>query len=102
MINAKTLAQMRRGAVLVNSARGTLINDDALIEALESGHLGGAALDVFNNEPQFDRRYLERPNVFMTPHIGSSTIEARISMAEILRDGMLAHFAGQVPANLVG
>ena len=102
MINAKTLAQMRRGAVLVNSARGTLINDDALIEALESGHLGGAALDVFNNEPMFDPRYLERPNVFMTPHIGSSTIEARISMAEILRDGMLAHFAGQAPENLVG
>ena len=102
MINAKTLAQMRRGAVLVNSARGTLVEDDALIEALESGHLGGAALDVFNNEPMFDPRYLERPNVFMTPHIGSSTIEARISMAEILRDGMLAHFAGQAPENLVG
>ena len=101
MINRVTLAQMRRGAVLVNSARGTLIDDDALIEALENGHLGGAALDVFRNEPKFDLRYLERPNVFMTPHIGSSTIEARISMAEILRDGMLAHFAGQVPTNLV-
>ena len=102
MINRETLAQMRRGMVLVNTARGTLINDDALIEALESGHLGGAALDVFNNEPVYDSRYLDRPNVFMTPHIGSSTIEARISMAEILRDGMLAHFAGQVPVNLVG
>lgn len=101
MINLQTLAQMRRGAVLVNSARGTLINDDALIEALQSGHLGGAALDVFNNEPNYDKRYLDRPNVFMTPHVGSSTIEARISMAEILRDGMLAHFAGRVPANLV-
>jgi lactate dehydrogenase-like 2-hydroxyacid dehydrogenase len=101
MINRETLAQMRRGAVLVNSARGTLINDDALIEALDNGHLGGAALDVFNNEPQFDPRYLDRPSVFMTPHIGSSTIEARISMAEILRDGMLAHFAGEVPPNLV-
>ena len=102
MINRVTLAQMRQGSVLVNSARGTLVEDDALIEALESGHLGGAALDVFRNEPMFDPRYLERPNVFMTPHIGSSTIEARISMAEFLRDGMLAHFAGQVPANLVG
>ena len=102
MINRATLAQMRRGSVLVNSARGTLVEDDALIEALESGHLGGAALDVFRNEPKFDPRYLRRPNVFMTPHIGSSTIEARISMAEILRDGMLAHFAGHVPDNLVG
>ena len=101
MINRVTLAQMRRGAVLVNSARGTLIDDDALIEALETGHLGGAALDVFRNEPKFDLRYLDRPNVLMTPHIGSSTIEARISMAEILRDGMLAHFSGQVPENLV-
>ena len=101
MINRVTLAQMRRGAVLVNSARGTLIDDDALIEALETGHLGGAALDVFRNEPKFDLRYLDRPNVLMTPHIGSSTIEARISMAEILRDGMLAHFSGQVPKNLV-
>lgn len=101
MINRVTLAQMRRGAVLVNSARGALIDDDALIEALETGHLGGAALDVFRNEPKFDLRYLDRPNVLMTPHIGSSTIEARISMAEILRDGMLAHFSGQVPKNLV-
>lgn len=102
MINRETLAQMKRGAVLVNSARGTLVNDDALIEALETGHLAGAALDVFNNEPRLDPRYLQRPNVFMTPHIGSSTIEARISMAEILRDGMLAHFAGRVPHNVVG
>ena len=63
--------------------------------------MGGAALEVFNNAPKFDPRYLRLTNVFMTPYIGSSTIEARISMAEILRDGMLAHFAGQVPANLV-
>jgi len=102
MINRETLAQMKRGAVLVNSARGTLVNDDALIEALENGHLGGAALDVFNNEPRLDPRYFQQPNIFMTPHIGSSTIEARISMAEILRDGMLTHFAGRIPNNLVG
>lgn len=101
LINHETLAQMRPGAALVNIARGTLIDDDALIDALDSGHLLGAALDVFRNEPQFDQRYLERSNVFMTPHIGSSTIEARMSMAEILRDGLLAHFAGRVPANLV-
>ena len=102
MINRETLAQMKRGAVLVNSARGTLVDDDALIEALENGHLGGAALDVFNNEPRLDPRYFQQPNIFMTPHIGSSTIEARISMAEILRDGMLTHFAGRKPSNLVG
>lgn len=101
MINRETLAQMRRGGVLVNSARGTLVKDDALFEALQSGHLAGAALDVFDNEPNFDRRYLELPNVFMTPHIGSSTIEARVSMAEILRDGIKAFFSGRVPGNIV-
>lgn len=101
MINRDAIRQMKQGAYVVNIARGTLIDDDALIEALQGGRLSGAALDVFDGEPNFDRRYLTLPTVFMTPHIGSSTIQARISMAEKLRDGLLTLFAGGTPDNLV-
>lgn len=88
MVDAERIQRMKRGAVILNVARGDLIDDDALIDALRLGHLGGAGLDVFNHEPRFDARYLELPNVFLTPHIGSSTIEARRRMAQILTEGV--------------
>lgn len=95
MIDASRLALLPGGAVLVNTARGTLVDDDALIGALESGHLAAAGLDVFMNEPAFDRRYLERPNAFLLPHIGSSTIETRNGMGFRCLDNLDAHFAGR-------
>ena len=95
MIDASRLALLPAGAVLVNTARGTLVDDDALIAALESGHLAAAGLDVFNNEPAFDRRYLQRPNAFLLPHIGSSTIETRNGMGFRCLDNLDAHFAGR-------
>jgi len=95
MIDASRLALLPAGAVLVNTARGTLVDDDALIAALESGHLAAAGLDVFNNEPAFDRRYLDRPNAFLLPHIGSSTVETRNGMGFRCLDNLDAHFAGR-------
>lgn len=100
-LNRERIAQLRRGASVVNIARGDLIDDDALIEALESGHLSGAGLDVFRGEPMLDPRYFELPNVFMTPHIGSSTIEARQRMAEILISGIDLWRRGGTPDNRV-
>jgi lactate dehydrogenase-like 2-hydroxyacid dehydrogenase len=88
MIDADRIRRMKRGAVILNIARDDLIDDDALTDALRSGHLAGAGLDVFNNEPRLDARYLQLPNVFLTPHIGSSTIEARRRMAQILTQGV--------------
>ena len=101
LINTRALAAMPEGAVIVNIARGDLIDDDALIAALASGRLAAAGLDVFNGEPRLDERYKSLPNVFLQPHQGSSTITARVAMAQILLDGIDAVLAGRRPVNQV-
>jgi lactate dehydrogenase-like 2-hydroxyacid dehydrogenase len=88
-LNEARVRRLKRGCIVVNVSRGDLVVDDALIAGLSSGHVGAAGLDVFNGEPRFDPRYTELPNVFMLPHIGSSTIEARRRMAAVLADGLL-------------
>ena len=95
LLDEARLGLLPRGAVVVNTARGTLIDDDALIAALQSGHIAAAGLDVFKNEPAFDERYLELPNAFLLPHIGSSTIETRDGMGFRCLDNLDAHFAGR-------
>ena len=82
LMDARRIALMPRGASLTNTARGELIEQDALIEALESGHLAGAGLDVYPNEPQVDPRLLAHPNVMTLPHIGSATVEGREASGE--------------------
>jgi D-3-phosphoglycerate dehydrogenase / 2-oxoglutarate reductase len=77
MISAATLAKMKKGARLVNCARGELLDDAAMVAALESGQLGGAALDVFRDEPLKNSPYHGKPNVILTPHIAGSTNEAQ-------------------------
>lgn len=100
-INAESLARSRRGLLLVNIARGDLVKDADLIAALEDGQVGAAGLDVFNGEPKLDTRYFDLPNVFMTPHIGSSTLEARRRMAAALVAGLTAWREGRRPPNQV-
>ncbi len=87
-VNAARIAQLPVGAIIVNIARGNVVEDEALITALRSGKVAAAGLDVFANEPNIDPRYYDLPNAFIMPHIGSSTIEARIGMATILLDGL--------------
>ena len=77
VINAKSIAAMKKGVRIINCARGELIDDAALIEALKSGHVAGAALDVFNTEPLKDSPYTELENVILTPHVAGSTTEAQ-------------------------
>ena len=101
LINARTIEQMPKGAIIVNIARGDLIDDNALIAALASGRLAAAGLDVFNGEPRLDERYKSLPNVFLQPHQGSSTLTARLGMAQILLDGIDAVLAGKRPGNQV-
>ena len=98
-LNRERLAKMRPTAIVVNIARGDIVNDDALIEALSQGKIMGAGLDVFNNEPNYDPRYRDLPNAFILPHIGSSTTEARRRMGQILLEGILAFKDGKTARN---
>jgi D-3-phosphoglycerate dehydrogenase len=77
MVGRQALAGMKRGARLINCARGELVDEDALLAALESGQLSGAALDVFASEPPTNRKLVEHPLVVTTPHLGASTVEAQ-------------------------
>lgn len=101
IINAARIELMPAGAVLVNISRGELVDDDALINALSTGRLFAAGLDVFANEPNVDPRYRELDNVFLSPHIGSATKEARDAMGWLLVNGLDALYQGFTPANLL-
>jgi lactate dehydrogenase-like 2-hydroxyacid dehydrogenase len=101
-LNAARLAQLPRGAVVVNAARGTLVCDAALIAALRSGHVAAAGLDVYNDEPRLDPGYLALENVVLLPHLGSATTETRDAMGALAMDGIDAVLAGRKPGNLVG
>ena len=95
MINARTLGLLPPGAVLVNTARGTLVDDEALIAALRSGRLFAAGLDVYAGEPAFNQDYLTLPNCFLLPHLGSATVETRDAMGVRALDNLDAFFAGR-------
>jgi glyoxylate reductase len=77
LIDARRIALMKPGSSIINTARGELIDQEALIAALQSGHLAGAGLDVYPDEPNVDRRLITHPNVMTLPHIGSATAEGR-------------------------
>lgn len=94
-------ALLPRGAVFVNAARGSLVDEDALIEALQSGHLFGAALDVFRKEPDYDLRLANIPNLFLMPHMGSATVATRDQMGIDALDNIAAVLAGRPPLNPV-
>ncbi|CAN5886759.1 D-glycerate dehydrogenase [soil metagenome] len=79
-VNAERLAKLPRGAVLVNTARGGVVDDEALIAALKSGHLAAAGLDVFDGEPRIHQGYYGLTNAFLLPHMGSATVETRNAM----------------------
>ncbi len=92
LVGKDEIAQMKTGAFIINTARGGIADEDALLEALRSGKLGGAALDVFVNEPTPNPELLQHPNVSVTPHIGASTVEAQANIGRELADIILEHF----------
>jgi len=100
-LNAERIARLPHGAVVVNAARGTLIDDAALIVALQSGQIAAAGLDVYNNEPRVAAGLLALENVVLLPHLGSATVETRDAMGHLVLDGIDAVLAGQEPGNLV-
>lgn len=101
MINKATLAKVKKAAYLINTARGPIVDEHDLVEALRNAQLAGAALDVFDNEPDIDPELLGMPNVITTPHIASATIEARNKMGEQAVTAILDALSGKKPENLV-
>ncbi len=102
MINAEALSKLPKGAIVVNTSRGAVVDDDALISALKSGHVAAAGLDVFNGEPlDIHPGYRELDNVFLLPHIGSATKDTRDAMGFRALANLDAFFAGKEPGDRV-
>ena len=99
IVNARTLGLMPRGAVLVNVSRGGLVDEDALHDALTSGQLFAAGLDVFRQEPDFDLRFATLDNVILSPHVGSASRETRNAMGYRALDNIAAVLDGRGPIN---
>ena len=97
LINSETLAQLPKGAILINTARGALVDEAALLNAIESEHLSAAGLDCFEVEPGGNPAFSAHPNIMMLPHIGSATAETRDAMGFRALDNLDAFFAGRKP-----
>jgi len=102
LINTEALSRMQKGAYLINASRGPVVDEIALIAALESAHLGGAGLDVFEQEPTPADNPLRRmENVFFSPHVGGATLEAEARVVEVVRDNLMRVLDGEEPSNVV-
>jgi glyoxylate reductase len=102
LIDAARLSSMRRSAYLVNTARGPVVDEAALVEALRAGTIAGAGLDVFEREPEVHEGLLGLDNAVLIPHLGSATVETRTAMAELAATNCLAVLDGREPPNPVG
>jgi glyoxylate reductase len=92
ILNSTTISLLPKHAVVINTSRGSTIDDDALIDALENKKIYAAGLDVFNNEPNLDKRYLKLDNCFVLPHVGSATHETRLAMSMMAVDNIYCFF----------
>lgn len=101
LIGEEQLSLMKRGAYLINTARGPVVDEEALVKALKNGILAGAGLDVFEREPHIHPELLQLNNTVLTPHIGTSTMETRIAMAKMAAKNLIAFFEGKQPPNVV-
>ena len=100
-LNARRIAKLPRGAVVVNTARGPVIDDEALIAALKSGQVAAAGLDVFDGEPKLHPGYVGLDNAYLLPHLGSATLDTRNAMGFRALDNLDAFFAGKTPRDRV-
>ncbi len=94
MIDARRIALMKPGSYLINTGRGSVVDEEALVAALRSGHLAAAGLDVYPKEPAVAPALLALPNVVTLPHLGSATIETRTAMGMRAVENLSAHFNG--------
>jgi len=101
LIGERELKMMKKTAYLINTSRGPVIDEKALVEALKNGEIAGAALDVFENEPELTPGLAELDNVVLTPHIGSASVETRTRMATLAAENIIAYFEGKRPPTVV-
>src|SRR5579885_3256046 len=101
LIGETELEQMKRSAILINTARGPIVDEGALVRALREHRIAGAGLDVFENEPRLNPELLTLPNVALAPHIASASRQTRLRMAEIAAENLLAGVHGRIPPNVV-
>lgn len=97
LLNKDNLAKMKPGAFLINSARGDVVDNDALINALKDGVIAGAGLDVFEGEPNLDERFIDLENAVLLPHLGSASTETRVAMGNRVLENLAAFEAGDTP-----
>lgn len=101
LISERELKLMKNSAILINTARGPIVDEKALVKALKEGWIWGAGLDVYENEPEFEPELAELENIVMLPHIGSATEEARRGMSILCAENIIDYFEGRVPRTLV-
>lgn len=101
LVDEKRLSQMKKGSFLINVARGAIVKESALVEALNNGTLKGAALDVYEFEPKVSKELLACENVVMTPHVGTQTLQVRVNMFNESMTGVESFLQGEKPSNLV-
>lgn len=97
LLNKENLAKMKPTAYLINTARGDVVDNDALIDALKNGTIAGAGLDVFEGEPNLDERFLDIENAVLLPHLGSASTETRVAMGNRVLENLAAFEAGNMP-----
>ncbi len=101
ILDSEEFSKMKEGVYIINSSRGPVINEKALIEYIKNGKLGGAGLDVYEFEPKISKELLEMEKVVLTPHIGTASLETRIEMAREVSLNIMEFYKGEIPPNIV-
>ena len=101
LISTRELSLMKPAAILINTARGPIVDEKALVKALQTGTIAGAGLDVFEHEPAVEPELLTMENVVILPHIASASLKTRTLMATMASDNLVAHYRGQRPPNIL-